>query len=1766
MDPSEIDALVQRLVNNPHDEEALGFAHQAGGSDPKGYAYLLERVGNESIDPAYSAHWLSEAANVYLTTLGDAHRAARLLMAAIDKDPSQAVAAERLGQLYREKGDMRALVALLDRRAKSLMAMVDEPEIRAEIAAMHEELGRLWQDAPLSQPRKAIEHFAQALEIEPRSAFAIYSLRELYKSQGQWAEALPLYHQELAIEQDPARQIALLRDEAHCRRELGDLSGACEVLSRAREVDDRDPALQQEYAALVLDRAQAGERVTSGERHLAMELLLGLASAYDGDHAIAYAGAALDLDPTSDRAADLVLINFDRASDRAAAVDRLHTYLGAAPHGRHAADARRAIEAGGGVDAIGVGGGPVGGSGAPPRGDSFRPAPDSFRPGAQHTSGPPSAPPPVRRVSEAPGGGGFGLSPDKIQGVLDAAQMLAGKGKRDDAHAKFQEVLDADPAHPEALSWVEDYLRSKRDYAKLRDVLLASVRAQNSHATLDNRKERLREVAGLCEGNLKDIDGAVAAWNELLSIDRGDDSARQSLTRLLERSQRWDDLAGLLEQEATAASDIDAKITLEKRLASLSEHKRRDYVGAAEAWERIARLTPDDDRPVSSAARLYEKAGKLDLAARVLGDHAERVDDPVARGSLLERLAELHEQLGDVTSAGDAFAEAGEAQRSARHWENAERCFVTAEAWSKAAHAAGQRGALTGDPKQQASHYGRAAEHLDRVSDDIGAVQYLAQAAELDPIADDYSEALAKRYTTTERWPELVELLAKRGARIGDRSKRVGLRRQAAVLYETRLGDRESAREQWLRVLEDGDDREALEHLTTYALERNDPTEAATLLRRLGNVAVDKADKARIALREAELLADGIGDVDTAIARYELVLRELDPTCRPALQAIADLQEARENFAAAADALERELKLVADASERGQIAGRLARLYEQVDDPKSAIRALDLVRKADPEDFDALNKLCELSERVGQWDRLAELLAERIEVEADETEISSMTEKLARLLADQLDRGDEALAVLTELADSGDTRIREVYLELGDRLGWQAMVAQKLVEWWFDARHGDERTAALRDAFERFADVGREQDATRVAIEIVRARGADQKLAARLETLAVKTNDMDALTTAHDLLARDLAGAERASELVRQAEVFVRAGGSAEEAIQHGEAGLGGLGGEEAEELLDRLAALADRPADVIDLFERQVSRTREPADRIRALARAALVAGTRGQLDRSRSFFELALAGTPSDQTLDTLQHFATEGDRQAGGDRLLRTLCSALSEGGAGARDGGRTRNRMLRRAATIARQDLADIDQAFFWLGDALIANVDDDTLDLVERLAEEVGDPARADAALTRALSEVFDGPLVRSLLSRRARLRRERLGDLAGAAADMKRLHDLAPHDQGVLDELADLLQKLTDFKGLVQLYEDQILRGKDMHVRAELARRVARVWEEQLKDTAESADAWRRVLRMKPGDVEAKEGLDRAKSKQLKTADPYAPQDFYSPPRLPGGDAGGDARPVSRAPAETYVEPEAVEPLAAYEPPRAVRDEPPLAHTTADEPHAPSYQPPAYAEEEPVDPTLEEAGDTASHALSMELIQGIKSQKRSAPPPAEARRVPPSAAPRATQSGVSLDFDDDAVDAALDALTDGPGGIFDEGPAPAPAAPAPIEEGLSGETVVAQASDLMGADLARETVADAGESVPDLASLVAARDEGPEIASIAPTSEPIETTINEPIDMGMRAPDESAPILLDDDEILLEDDIAEIVEDPSEDTQVGELAVPHSRPPPVPRE
>jgi hypothetical protein len=1576
-----METLVQRLVQNPHDQDTITYAHQAGQSDPKSYAMLLEKVGTATSDPAFACHWLTEAANVWSTTLGDAHRAARALMIAIDRDPTQATPAERLAELYREKGDSKALVALLERRAKALTPLAQQdPELRAQVAAIHEELGQLWQNPPLAQAKKAIENYRRAIEYDASSQYSIYALRELYKAAGQWAEAVPYFEMEQDLVDDSERKVALYQDEGDVRKNALDFAGAAAAFRRARELDGgQDATLKQQLGTVILERAQSGQKVPDAERAEGAELFVELAEEYPGEHGLSYSMCALELVPTHDRAVQLAMYYGAQLNRSAEVAPRAAAYLKANPQGALAGEARKLVsesmEAGGDDSML----------------DALAPAP-----GADAS--------------------------ERVAALIEVAQTLARKAKKNDAAAKFREVLTIEPANADAIGFLEPFLRQTRKFQDLREILLAA--GHDESADTDQRQGWLREVAGLCETQLRDVDGAITSFKELLVLDPDDEPARGALKRLLEKQSRWDELATLLAEEAEQTLDVEARISLEKALAKLHEQKRKDPVATGEAWSRIAALAAGDDEAITTAVRYFEKGERRELAIQVIAENIDAIAEETQRGALLKKLGELREGNGETLSAGEAFAEGASLLKSATLWESAERCFVAAEAWDQSATAVDERAQLAELSPEKAALFATEAGYLSRSGDDSSSVLRLEQATELDPVNEEYASELEQRYVKAERNEDLAGFLLRRADKLTNKVLRSSLRKRAAKLQREALGNPEAARQTLEELLKDGDDLEALGTLADDAEERGEFKEAVALLSRLEKASTEPAQHVSVLLRQATLIADGLDDLKGAIAVYERLLKEFDPKHEEALAKIAELYERLEEPKGVADALERRLLVLDDKAEKLKVAERLADLYEQtLDDAKAAVKALDLVRQLDPENFDAVGRLSVLCEKLEDWPRVAKHLAELIEVEGDEEEVSRMTRRLAEILHEKVGKSDEALAALMQVADAGDEACRDEYVRLGDSLGWKGVVATKLVEWYLEAPMSAARNASLRGAFERFVEVGRDADAASVAKELARTRGADPEIAQKLEQISVKLKDLDALGIAHDLLVQELSGPSRADEMVRQAEVLAQAGVEAGEAINHGEQALTSVPPADVEPLLARLAKLSDSVPRIIEIYERQVTRCKAPSDKLAALGRAASVAANHGAYDKARAFFDLALGGAAQEETLNSLEAIARTSDAEQKTEKLRRTLAEALANGGQGSRDGGRTRGMLLGRAAELAYRELKDTEQAFTWLGDAIVTHVDDEPLAALERLADEVGEPKRAENVLNRALEEVFDGPLVRKLLARRANLRREKLKDSAGAAVDLKRLHDLSPSDTAVMDQLSQLYIELEDYRGMVQLYEDQILRGKDPAARAELARKVARLWEEKLVDPREAADAWRRVLRMKAQDPEATEGLERAKANMLKRPSSEPPEEksvSAKPALAPAEKAEKPGKPGKPKAAKAEPEPE---PLANEAP--AENQAAAAAAASNDElevPDAPGAleAPAAIAESALVG---SEASEVAQEAAAEPVAVRAESPL---PPAAQALEAPPTAMPEeaaghavsaASTNGVShAEAEDEDVD------------------------------------------------------------------------------------------------------------------------------------------------------
>ncbi len=1465
---------MRRLVANPQDQAAIAEAHAAGQQDPEGYARLLEQIGVESPAGPVASHWLNEAANVWLTTFQDPQRAASVLLTAVDRDPTNEDLSQRVLAMY--EGDLVGTANAVERRATALGALAHEqPEWRGQAAALFVDLGRSLSESQTPDPTRAKHAYSRAVDLDPSNQFAIYSLRELHKSAGEYAEALPYFGMEVALTQDDQRRMALYLDEAQVAKSAGRHDRAINALRHARRIDDSDAALRQQLGTMILEKYREGGAPAADELGEATELFIGLAETYPGEHGFLYSLCALELTPSHDRAMQLAIYYGEQLGRLGEVAALAAAYLRDNPSGVLAGDAARV--AGDAAPAAR----PVSGAAAHPAAAAVEQSPDPARPATAYRQS---------AAQHVPAG-------VTLDGLLEKADALAKKSRKNEAIAVYRQALDLDPINSEALTYLQEQLPNKRKFAELKDVLLAAI--DYPGALEEDQLGWLRELAALSESQLRDMDMAVYAWQRIVQLDSDDEEGRDQLKRLLEKARRWDDLAQVLQTEASHTEDLEVRISLERNLAKLHLQRRKDTAAAGEAWARIAALSPGDEAALMEAVKLLEKSDRLDLAADCIAQNVAPLDDDLAKRELYFKLGEIRAAQGQTLQAAESLAEGAEELGDREMWERAEQLFAQAQAWEPAANAADEQASIAEEAADKAAIMARAAKYWISDNDTTEAMSRLEEAVALAPTNDEYSSSLEQLLIAADRVDELVQMFLTRAAHVEDASARVYLRKRAAVIQRDKLADPNGARSSYALVLQDREDEETLGWLATEAEGRDDIETAVGYLARWGNAAAHPAEKVRLALHEADLCANKLMDVDRAADRYEYVLAELDAKNESALECLGDLEIARGNHEHGAEVLERYVDATTNRAAKLETATRLAEIHElNLSNTSEAIRLLKFVHAEDPEDLDATHRLCELAESADEWALVAELMVELIAVQTDSGQVSEMTRRLAQILRDKLGNGSEALNVLGGVADQGDEPCREAFIELGDELGNKALVARRIVHWCSTLEDSEERAARLHAAFDRFAEVEEAAEAIAVARDLVAHKRAEPRIAATFERLSLTASDQAALRLAHALRCSELAGPELAAEYVRQAEVLAEAGLTIAESVEHGETALTDADPDDVESLLSRLAALCDSAATKVDVYERQIARFEAIPDRVTALVRAAELAASLDDRDRARSLFDVALSGGLEEDLLDLMVDLVNAADERRE-DTVLRSLfATALSEGGQAARDGGASRGRMLRLAAELAFHKLSDRDLAFKWLGDGLVLHVEDISLEALEDMAADAGDFHRAETVLGRALEEVFDGPLVRKLLARRATLREERLSDKEGAAEDLKRLHDLSPNDAEVNTKLARLYDELEEYNGMVALLEDQILRNRDKEVRAELARRVALLWQDQLGDPREAADAWRRVLRLASDDAEAKAGLARAKDAMLRARQQKAAEESALAAQVP------DSPETEVAPAE----------------------------------------------------------------------------------------------------------------------------------------------------------------------------------------------------------------------------------------------------------------------
>lgn len=1325
MDPAEYSVLARRLIDNAHDLDALAAARRIGLADPATYALLLEKVAHGTEDRRNASHWFVEAAAVWSTTLRDERRAEAALRDAIRADPWNERAAERLLQTLESSGRPDAVLVAIEGRATVCATRMNEVDNAAErVSVMLCDLGRRHADGRGGRVDRALAAYERAFLLDPKNLDAIRGVRAMHLRAGRWHEVIATFEKERLLLRDRNDQIKSLREEAAVRKRAGDRAGMVQALRLAHVLDEDDLDLAEDLANSILARITGGDAVSREERAEAALLFQSLAETYDGEIAMSHALNALRANPSEDATIALAGKLAASLGHEAMMVPFWVAYLGTNPKGRHATPIRlslaKAYEESGRTD------------------DAIKVLVPIERDNDDAAAKVLSLIQKTGRVDELVvrlDAQAATLSPAaRLDVLLEAARALTKAGKSDPAAQRYLQVLSLHPAHPEAIEAVTTWMRGKGQAAPLRDVLVTA--ARHTSTKPETRRAMLRE-AGELSHELGEKELARELLTEVYEANRNDDALRARLKNLLIEAERWDDVIRILDREIGSARSGEGLIALLRQLAELHEQKRGDAVQAANTWARIAKMAPDDESTLMHAVDLYEQGDRLDQAEMLLSGAIERIEAEATRARAYSRLAEIREKLGNHAEAAEASAARARLTGTAEDWASAERHAAAAQRWSDAVDAIRELIRIESSPEPRAVLHARMARHLANADKHADAIASLEQACELDPGCEAHWSELERACDARQMLRHYVDAASRVAGVLTDPACRAHLRRQAARVLGERLGDVAGEVAALRLVLDDEEDRDALERVADDAERGGRYEEACTLLARLEASLAEPADKIRLLLRMARLRSSEVGDVEGALSLLDRVLRDLDASCSEAIELSVDLLTSRGDWKGVADVLDRARQGAADKDRRLALVLRLAAIWEErLDDPRRTAEYLQEARKLAPDDGRTLRRLAALLETCGLWEQLSEVLAAMAPHARDLDELSTLAIRRATLLEHRLGRAHDALSVLVELADLGDRPCRLAYVRIADDASRKDLAAIKLEKWSAGKDGGERDLDGLVAAFDRFLQSRLLHESARVAGLLRDQKEVGRQVAHRLEEVALQAGELEVARIAQGFLLESRTGREAAEEAVRQAEVLVAAGADRTQAVLAAEALFAGLEPREAHVFLPRLSALAPTPDDRLAIYERQVARSTKKDERVTALAEAAMVAARLGLAARCRRLFAMGISNSTTDDDLVALERTACVADEEMTGTSVRRAWAEALAEGASQARGGASRQAALLRKASLLAHRDLQDPGLGFDWANEALLIRLTDAVQGAFRQHADQMRKLTEAVEALAR----------------------------------------------------------------------------------------------------------------------------------------------------------------------------------------------------------------------------------------------------------------------------------------------------------------------------------------------------------------------------------------------------------------------------------------------
>ncbi len=627
------------------------------------------------------------------------------------------------------------------------------------------------------------------------------------------------------------------------------------------------------------------------------------------------------------------------------------------------------------------------------------------------------------------------------------------------AIATYRKVLEIDDAETRAIDALEGLFVRMERWEDLKDVYLKKAELAASD---EDRKEMYYVLGQVYDAELDDKERAIETYRSVLEIDPEDLQAIQALDRLYFETENWYELLSTLEREVDLAEGSAEVTGLKHRIGGLWEKQLADMARAVETYREVLELDPTheptlealeriahgDEEPVAAAQVLepvYRDSMEWEKLASVYEVLIAHADDPVSKVELLHQAAALYEQqLENLQSAFDAYSRAfAEDPTNQQTVAQVERLAGDIGGWESLAELyEGQLDKILDSTIQVEILLRLARVYEEELKKPDEAVARYQRALEHDPDCRPAVLALDRLFALLERWEDLAGVLRREIGMADSDEELVEIQFRLGQLYEQNIKDMDNAVESYREILEIDPEHSptlsALELLFTEGIKRQ---EIGQILEPLYVQAGQWERLVRILeaqLEQVEDLMDRLSAIQRIADIYENQLFDQveafrwwgrayleDVTSEMAVEELDRLAEQTESWDELIDIYDKAAEQTEDKSLLKSVLLKKARVCEEkTQDQAQWEEALLKVLEVDGDEPDALAGLDRLYSRAQMFEELADVLARRVKVSDDPTEVVELLFRLAEVQEHFLENFDAAVAAYKQILDEDMRNIR----------------------------------------------------------------------------------------------------------------------------------------------------------------------------------------------------------------------------------------------------------------------------------------------------------------------------------------------------------------------------------------------------------------------------------------------------------------------------------------------------------------------------------------------------------------------------------------------------------------------------------------------------------------------------------------------------------------------------------------------------------------------